>query len=117
MENADDTEAQLPEEELPADTTAAPLAYRVALPQFNLTNAEINIQINEQAHKIKFNRLGLSDLSASMTEQSLNVVINSEINDAPLLINALIELNNQQGKINLDFALTRLNLNRFKVFT
>ena len=116
VENADDTEAQLPEEELPADTTAAPLAYRVALPQFNLTNAEINIQINEQAHKIKFNRLGLSDLSASMTEQSLNVVINSEINDAPLLINALIELNNQQGQINLDFALTRLNLNRFQGF-
>ena len=113
--NADDAETQSPEEK-PADNTAVPSAYKLVLPQFNLANAEINIQIDEQIHNIKFNRLGLSDLSASMIEQKLSLVIDSEINDAPLLINALVGLNDQQGQINLDFSLTQLNLSRFQGF-
>ncbi len=96
--------------------TSEPVPYKVELPKFTLSRSTIALNIDEAPHELKFNSLVIESMGASVTQQSLNLAVASEINGAPLNFDLHANLNNGQGNIDIDLSIEKVKLARFKHF-
>ena len=112
-----DAEINHAEDEAQASTnTPEPFPYKLALPKLTLTNSELELFLNNDAHQLKLKSLVLSDLGATLSKQSLLLAIDSEVNQSTLSVDITAGLNDGNGEVIVDLALKQVDLSRFQRF-
>lgn len=91
-----------------------PVPYQLVLPRFNLSDSNVHIDFNGNSHAIGFDHFSLSDIRASLNKQSLQLTIDSTIDNAPFNVNIDGELLNKTGEISVDVSLSKLGLSKYQ---
>jgi hypothetical protein len=72
------------EQEAEAAQPTADFPYQVIIPEFTLTNAQIELDYFSQKHNVQLNDLSLADILLSKDTHEIKLNLKSEFNDAPI---------------------------------
>lgn len=91
-------------------------ALIVKMAQFHLYDADIQINVNDNQHRLAISSLGVERVHASQKDQSVGVILDAKFDDAPLTVSLSAQLNNGTGEITSYVSLTDLELGHFNEF-
>lgn len=84
------------------------------LPKLLIKNATLLFTLAEDKQSIKLNNLVISDVILSQLQQSAAATLTLLVNQAPLELNAKLQLNDGIGQFEYGVNLTKLDLHQFK---
>lgn len=84
------------------------------LPKLLIKNATLLFTLAEDKQSIKLNNLVISDVILSQLQQSADATLTLLVNQAPLELNAKLQLNDGIGQLEYGVNLTKLDLHQFK---
>lgn len=86
---------------------------RFVMPSFVLEDSNINVSINKNTHHLKLNEIKVNDLFATEKNQSVSVSILSELDNAAVEIDVMINLLDLEGGIDFDVNISDVDVDRF----
>ena len=95
--------------EKPEEATK-PLPYNIILSAFKLTNVNVNVLIDQNPHTAIISEFLINNIEASQIKQKANVQLKSTVDNAPLNVNASVNLDNGNGVIESDIDISRFPL-------
>ncbi len=104
------------EQEAEAAQPTADFPYQVIIPEFTLTNAQIELDYFSQKHNVQLNDLSLVDILLSKDTHEIKLNLKSEFNDAPIEISLDGGLFQQQGKFDVNLKAKDVALSSAKAF-
>lgn len=84
--------------------------YQISLPNFKLSDANININIEQSQQEFAIRSLEINNVLASTKMQQAEISLEALINKAPLFLNINAQLANNQGEISSELMLSELAL-------
>ena len=88
----------------------------VKMDQFNLSDAKIQINVNEHPHLLNIEDLTIERVNASSKIQQVALLLKGSFNEAPLSVNVNAQLQNGKGNIASYVSLSQLELQHFNQF-
>ena len=114
MNKAPDDAEDAQENDTP--TVKKEFPYQIVLPDFNLTDSKIDINHLGKNHQVEIDSLSISSFAFSEKEQSLALILESKINQAPVDVEINTELVQQLGSLDLSVSIEKFALHHAQVF-
>lgn len=96
------------------DDQALTLPYKLVMPELSLKNAQIDLAVDGAEQQLKLNSLVVKDIDASLTAQSLHLIIDAKLNQSPLALDISLERHQEITQVLVDLALTQFDLARLQ---
>lgn len=90
--------------------------YQVIVPEFQLSDAHIELMYFSQKHNIQLDSISLQNILLSQREQDIKLNLVSHLNGAPVKVKIDGSLLKQQGIISVELDVKNIELNTVKAF-
>jgi len=104
------------EQEVKVEQSSSSFPYEIIIPEFTLTDANIELIHFSKKHNIKLDSFSLQNILYSKNEQDIKFNLVSHLNGAPIEVALDGRLLQQQGKISVDFNAKNIELSTAQAF-
>jgi hypothetical protein len=86
---------------------------RLIMPEFVLEESNVDFYNDKTRHQLKLHTVKIIDLFATSRQQTVGLSISGELDNAPIDISMTADLVNQEGGIDFDVNISKLELEKF----
>lgn len=97
-----------------ATSTAFEFPYEVIMPAFVLADSNIDIYDNDGMHQFKISELTINQLFATAQQQSFQLSVNSQLNQAAIDLQIEGRMDEGEGALDIALNLVELNVEKFR---
>lgn len=94
--------------------TAQTFPYTIFIPSFEFIDAKLTIKLDEHSHVVNLQKLMITDVIATASEQRFDINLTSIIDDAPLNFDFAAQITPEQLNAKISLTLSKLDLSHVK---
>ena len=102
--------------EVETDEPSGSFLYEIIIPEFNLTDANIELTHLEKKHNIQLDSFSLEDILLSKDQQDIQLNLLSQFNSAPISVVMNAQLLQRQGQVSIDLDIKNIALSSAQAF-